>query len=219
MQGLEREGKTRLLLLLFLALGDALLEFFKVNDNAMLFRKFLDPHGDVQRHPKIHKEDSEKDPHDKGKFNIGNKPSDRLDDGRVDDIVEKYADEQPKQGEEGTDDALNVPPTVGIVPKFDLHPFDEDEPGDVFDDGHRDPHDEDDEQVVQPRHARMYGENGDAEEPRETESVEGETGSRQKAGVEPSLCGTEAAEQHFKTPTEDASHKKEEACNKKSVDK
>ena len=219
MQRLERESKTRLLLLLFLRLRNALLELFEVDDDPVLFRKFLDPDRDIQRHPEVHKEYAEENADDKGEFNMMNKPYDGADDGRVDDIVEKYSNEQPKERKQGTYDALNVPPAVRIVPQLDLHPLDEDEPGDVLDEGHRDAHDEDDEEIVKPLHARVDGDEGDGEEPREAESVEWKAGPRQKSGVEPPLGGKETAEENFKTPAENAPDKKEKTRDEKAVDK
>lgn len=219
MQRLERERKTRLLLFFLLGLGDALLELFKVNDNAVLLSKFPDPHGDIQRHAEVHKENAEEDAYEEGKFYIFHKDDHCVKHKRVDHKVEESAHKQPKEGKEGADDALNVPPTVGIVPKFDFHSLDEDEAGNVLDEGHRNAHDEDDEDGVEPRHACVDGNEGDAEQPREAESVEGEAGASQEPGVDPPFCTEEAAEEHFKTPAEDASHKEEEAGDQKTVEK
>ena len=196
---------------------DILLQGLKPHRDVVVGGKLADLREDAEGIEQVDDEDTEKDTEEEGQHDVIEEPIHDVVEHGVDDVAIEGTERRPVERKFGTDDALDIPPLLAVIPQLDVHPHDEDLPRDILDQGHGDPHQQDAH-----HHARHSGQPRKIDRCQPVQSpqpkaVKRQARTDQKARVDPFFRRAEAAVEQFKQPPERSTQPKQQyQCQKAS---
>ena len=213
---LERQEETAFFFVLFGAAADGEFQFLIAHLDAVFGRPAADAGNDAKRVTDIHQQYTGVQAEEKRIDVVGADPLHGGEDKRMHEEIIQRTTSPPEEGEQRADNALDIAPAVGIVPQFHFHALDEDQAGDVFQGGHGNGNQHNDE------HRAPYGRRNktvisrtDQVQDKDTETVQRQVRPDEKAGVNPRMMH-DAAVNEFGKPaeggTDDIDHTQADEC-------
>ena len=165
-------------------------QFFHPYHDIGFFRKFADLYHQVcgisyidEKNP-IEKTDAER------KRQIFCQPVQRIQNVRVDQKIVHCTEHHPEKCKQRTDNALDIAPTVRIIPQLDFHAADKDQPCHIFQCRDRQRHDHKEQDLFQQRifHRHQRFQHRQQVQHTQTGAIQRQIRPYQKSRIHPVVC-------------------------------
>ena len=156
-------------------------------------------------HPEEHTDEE-------GEGQIPGQPVETAQNIGVDQKIVEGTQHRPEEGEQGTDEPLDVAPEVGIIPQHDLEIFQAEQTRNVFDEGHSNGHQDKQHDLVDDgvRDHLVLFQARQQIQGAQSEAVDGKIGAGAKSGVDPLFVVVyNVAEQQFDDPAEHTAYEEQ----------